>query len=104
MTLFQLSYLLLWVLALLLIPVSVILLYLLAQLGVQIKREGVGQGNNLIQRAMPAFPVTDLATGLIQSSGWYPGRTHVVLAVSAGCNSCRSLLQELSSKTAAELR
>lgn len=103
MTLFQLSYLLLWVLAVFQTAVSVIAVYLLAQLRVQIMREGVGQGNNLIERPMPVFPVTDIASGLVQQSGWYTGQTHVVLAVSAGCGSCRGLLQELSSRSAADL-
>lgn len=40
MTLFDLSYLLLWALAIVLIPVSVVLVYLLAQLESQSKREG----------------------------------------------------------------
>jgi hypothetical protein len=55
MALFQLSYLLLWALAILLVPVAVILLYLLAQLERLHRREGVGDGNKLIGRKFPAF-------------------------------------------------
>lgn len=59
MTLFELSYLLLWTLAIVLIPICVVLVYLLAELREQFNREGTGYGNNLIGRKFPAFSAID---------------------------------------------
>jgi hypothetical protein len=106
-TLFQLSYLLLWVLAIVLVPISVILVYLLAQLGTQSKRDGSGYGNNLIGRQLPEFLAVDAASGFKSSIHIFPGQIHVVLALSSGCTSCKSLMQELSSASShdvAEIR
>jgi hypothetical protein len=103
MTLFQLSYLLLWVLAILLVPVAVILLYLLAQLERLHRREGVGYGNNLIGRKFPAFSAVAASTGSVRPIDDYKDQLHVVLAVSSDCNTCRGLMAELASMTRHEL-
>lgn len=104
MTLFQVSYLLLWALAIVLIPVSIVLLYLLAQLESQFKREGTGHGNNLIGRKLPGFQVTNVRTGKVENGIGYPGQVHVVLALSDGCNTCRSLMRELAATPSADLK
>jgi hypothetical protein len=98
MTLFHLSYLLLWLLAILLIPVSFVLVYLLAQLESQFRREGLGHGNNLIGRRLPTFGGIEAATGAAQRiDEVVRGQRYIILAVSAGCGSCASLIKELSS-------
>lgn len=98
MTLFQVSYLLLWIFAILLVPISIVLVYLLAQLETLFKREGLGHGNNLIDRKLPTFDVIDVSSGVVHRfDDVVRGQWHIILAVSAGCGSCASLLKELSS-------
>lgn len=103
MTLFQFSYLLLWALAIVLVPVAVILVYLLAQLESLHRREGSGYGNNLIGRKFPAFSAIDAVTGEMRPVAEFSGQTYVVLLVSPGCNTCRSLIAELTAMTSRKL-
>ncbi len=103
MTLFQVSYLLLWTLAIALVPISAVLLYLLAQLEDQFKREGTGYGNNLIGRKLPTFSAKDPSSGAVRDIHQFPNRIHVILALSPDCTTCRSLMKELSSTASSDL-
>lgn len=92
MTLFQLSYLALWILALVLVPVSVALLFMLGQLREQ---AGPGYRHHLLGRKMPAFSAKD-SSGTERRIDEFLDKSRVVLVVSSGCDSCRKLLDDLA--------
>ena len=99
MTLFQLSYLLLWVLALVLALASVVLLYLLARFQERVARTGTGYGAKFIGRELPFSFAKDAHSGTATRVQAFEHRPHVVLLLSPDCGSCRSLLSELAAAT-----
>jgi hypothetical protein len=103
MTVFELSYALLWVLALVLVVATVLLLYLLAQLQEQFGRESSGFGNNLIGRKLPAFQPIDASTGVVRRLDEFGGHEHVILMLTPHCSACKSLAAELKNTSEGKL-
>jgi hypothetical protein len=103
MTAYHLSYALLWLLAILLLPTCAVLLYVLTQLKEQFSREAAGFGNNLINRKLELLPTKDAVTGVARDFDTFPGETHIILVASPGCASCKSILAELASTTRGSL-
>lgn len=98
LTFFELSYALLWLLALVLVPVSVVLLYLHAQLQARSGR-AFPSGSQLIGRKMPVLAAKDLASGVARRIEEIPGRVHAVLLLMPDCGSCVGLMSELRSSS-----
>lgn len=103
MTIFHLSYLLLWALALVLALASVVLLYLLAQLQTRSDRSWVGYEARFLGRELTFSSAKDLRSGQEPASRPFRSRTHVVLILSPNCGSCSSLISELKSEPQNEI-
>jgi hypothetical protein len=101
-TLFQLSYALLWILALVLVPVCVVLLYLLARLQAT-PRYAFPAGAQLIGKKMPVFSAKDPRTGAPREVEAFRGQIHAILALSPDCGSCLRLMNELKSHPIGDL-
>jgi hypothetical protein len=99
MNLFQFSYVLLWLLALVLALASVVLLYLLAQLQARVARTGTGYGAKFIGRQLPFSSAKDVHTSVTTRVPVFDHRPHVVLLLSPNCGTCRSLLDEITAAT-----
>jgi len=95
-TLFQLSYALLWILALVLIPISIVLLYLLAQLQPR-SRLLLHDETKMIGRKMPALSASELSSGVVRQISEFRGLLHVVLVLSPDCGPCLRLMEEIKS-------
>jgi hypothetical protein len=94
LTLFQLSYLLLWILAVALVVVAIVLLYLLAQLHSQL-RLAPPRRVNLVGLKFPAFSAKHPMSGETSDNRVFKGQLHAILAVSPNCGSCFRLINEL---------
>jgi hypothetical protein len=105
MTLFQLSYSFIWALAIVLIPISALLLYLQANLKVQVKyvTDSGALGHALVGRSLGALTGTQVPTGKTGVLESFLGQKNVVLALSPHCGSCNSWLSQLSSDSIRKL-
>jgi hypothetical protein len=104
MTLFHMSYALLWGLALVLVLASVILLYLLAQLEARIGRATTaGYGINLIGSELSIALAKDALSGVVPDTRAFRNKLHVVLALTPGCGTCRRLINELKAEPHREI-
>lgn len=95
-TLFQLSYALLWMLALTLIPISIVLLYLLAQLQAR-GGHSLHDESKLIRQKMPDLSAQELPSGAVRPINELRGQLRVVLVLSPDCASCLRLIEEIRS-------
>lgn len=97
MTLFQLSYALLWGLAILLVLASVVLLYLLANLKAQAGRAAgtsVG-GHALVGHSIADLRCKEMHSGKPGLLGDHLGDRNVVICLSVSCGVCRGFLNDL---------
>jgi hypothetical protein len=106
MTTFMLSYLLLWLLAILLVVATAVILYLSAQL--EAKSALVTQGATLsLSKAVgskaPKFAGYHVATGEAWGIETFRDHAHVVLAISPRCQACARLVRELTAIPKKEL-
>ena len=96
MTLMIFTYIVLWLLVLLIVPMSLVLLYLLAKLQQQFAKEGVGSGSSFVGRELPSILVTDINSGEEHALGQlFSAEERVVLALSTDCGACLRLIDEL---------
>ncbi len=101
MTLFQLSYLTLWAVALVLAPLTAVLLYqfslILAMNRLHENSGASGAQTTLAAgRLMPEFSGQDLRSGLFRGTNEWKGTRFVLLALSPTCATCKLLALELT--------
>lgn len=102
-TLFQASYVLLWVLALVLALASVVLLYLLAQLQTRAGHADTGYGIKLIGRPIPGTSEKDALSGVPMDTRPFDHERHIALVLSPDCSTCRSLMSELKANQSGDI-
>ena len=102
MTVFQLSYAMLWALALVLGLASVVLLYLLAQLQARAGQASAGYGVNLIGRPIPG-KAKDGFSGVSIDVRPFEHQSNIALVLSPDCSTCRNLMSELKANQSGDI-
>ena len=103
---FLASYILLWAVAIVLVPVAIILLYhysLIQRLQDHQNSHSPSRERLKVGGACPDYVAVDVFSGIARRGGEWAGSSHTVLALSLDCMSCKLLLADMTSKSESEL-
>lgn len=107
MTILEISHIGLWVVAILIAPLCIALVYLLSVLEQHSEslQESRARASSIkVGEIFPNFTLRDLASGLeCESVDLFNGRQRIFLCVQSGCSACAAITSELQSWSAREL-
>ncbi len=92
---FELSYIVLWLIAILLFPISLTILYRVAALYERVSELSVPR-SAILGTPIPGTTALDLRSGEVQLEQHWKTGSRAFLVLSARCSSCKSILRGLS--------